>query len=526
MRSMLPLALLLLGFTAAPLSAQTFTCAANGDGTCTNLIPDAHGTTPGVLSSVVTVPAGGCDQLRSATVDVAITHDFVGDLRIRVIAPNGTARVLLDRSGLTAMPPGGCGSDDVAVTFADGGAAAACPITIPTLSGTQAPLEPLAALAGGPGSGTWKLEITDAVHSGTGALDGWGVKLTCGAETCDNCIDDDGDGAVDRADPDCPAPANGGGVGLGDARGKSALKCQKAINKAGSALVARRMGRVQKCFGSLLACVQKKPGDAACLAKANGKCTKELGRLAGDGGKLAGAITKRCGNAEDLLGATGLGYGAEAAVCAARGVGSLGSPGDVAACVRAVHECQADALVGVQAPRATELLGGAAAQLPCLGGAAGSGAGVGDAARGKAVLKCSTAIRKGSAKFVAQQMKVLQQCVAAVGACVQKNDTACLAKASGKCGGQIAKVGGLESKLGGAIAKGCPSGVQADMLAAAGLDFARLGDACAAVGGSTASVGDVAACLGRYHKCRVGQLVEAESPRLREFLGLAGVSLP
>lgn len=526
MRSMLPLALLLLTVATAPVSAQTFTCAANGDGTCTNLIPDANGATPGVLSSVITVPAGGCDLLVGATVDVAVTHDFVGDLRIRVIAPNGTARVLLDRSGIVALPPGGCGSDDVAVTFADGGAAAACPLAIPTLSGTQAPVEPLAALAGGPGSGTWKLEITDAVHAGTGALDAWAVTLTCRPETCDNCIDDDGDGAIDRADPDCPPPANGGGVGLGDARGKSALKCQKAITKAGGALVARRMARVQKCFTGILDCVQKKPGDAKCLAKANGTCTKELGRLAGDGGKLAGAITKRCGNVEDLLGPTGLGYGAEAAVCAARGVGSLGSPGDVANCVRAVHECHADALVGLQAPRATELLGGAAAQLPCLGGGGGTGAGVGDAGRGKAVGKCSAAIKKGSAQFVAKMAKALQQCVAVVGSCVQKNDAACLAKASAKCGGQVGTIGGLESKLGGTIAKGCPSGVQADMLAATGLDFARLGDTCAAIGANAGSVADVAACLARYHRCRVDQLVEAESPRLRELLGLAGTSLP
>lgn len=526
MRRIVSPVLLLLAVAATPLGAQTFTCAANGDATCTDLIPDANGATPGVLRSVITVPAGACSLLLGATVDVAITHDFVGDLRLRLIAPDGTARVLLDRSGLAALPPGGCGSDDVAVTFADGGAAAACPITIPTLSGTQAPVEPLAALAGGGGTGAWTLEITDAVHAGTGALDAWAVNLTCRSETCDNCIDDDGDGAVDRADPDCPPPANGGGAGLGDQRGKSAVTCQKAIQKAGGALVARRMARVQKCFEGLLGCVQRKPGDAGCLGKANAKCTRELGRLAGDGGKLAGAVTKRCGNAEDLLGATGLGYGAEAGICAARGVGSLASPGDVASCVRAVHECHADALVGLQAPRATELLGGAAAQLPCLGGGAGSGAGVGDAGRGKATLKCSAAIRKASAQFVAKKTKLLQQCATAVGTCVQRNDAACVARAGGRCGRQIGKIGGLESRLRSAITRGCPAGVQADMLADVGLGFTSLGEACAAAGGSAGSVGDVAACLTRYHECRVDQLVESQSPRLRELVGLAGAALP
>lgn len=527
---MLPV-LFLLTVAGAPAAAQTFTCAANGDGTCTNLIPDANGATAGVLNSTITVPATGCGLVVGATVDVTVTHDFVGDLRIRLIAPNGTARILLDRSGLAALPPGGCGSDDVAVTFADGGAGPTCPLAIPTLSGTQAPVDALAALAGSPGAGTWTLEVTDAVHAGTGALDAWALNLTCQSETCDNCIDDDSDGQVDRADADCAPASNGGGAGLGDARGKSAIKCQKAIAKAGNKLVAGRMKRLQKCFEGVLTCVERKPGDQGCLGKATGKCNKELGGLGGEGSKAVNAITKRCGNGDDLLAAAGLGWAGEAAICAARGVGSLGSAGDVANCVRAVHECHADALVGLEAPRALELLGlatggSAAGQFPCLGGGAGSGAGVGDAGRGKAVTKCSAAIKKAGAQFVAKKMKALQGCATVVGTCVQKNDAGCLNRARGKCSGQIGKIGGIESKFRGAIARRCPGGVQADMLDAAGLNFASLGTACAAAGGNTGSVGDVAACLVRYHECRVDQLVEAQSPRLREFVGLAGASLP
>jgi hypothetical protein len=62
-------------------------------------------------------------------------------------------------------------------------------------------------------------------------------------EDCGNCVDDDGDGKVDRADPDClPVPADGGGAGVGDPdTGKALDKCAKAIRKIGGQ--ARRDAR-------------------------------------------------------------------------------------------------------------------------------------------------------------------------------------------------------------------------------------------------------------------------------------------
>jgi hypothetical protein len=58
---------------------------------------------------------------------------------------------------------------------------------------------------------------------------------TIGApEDCENCVDDDGDGKIDRADPDCAPPANGAGAGVGDAATAKAVdKCAKAIRKVG-----------------------------------------------------------------------------------------------------------------------------------------------------------------------------------------------------------------------------------------------------------------------------------------------------
>src|SRR5262249_5733207 len=99
---------------------------------------------------------------------------------------------------------------------------------------------------------------------------------TIGApENCDNCIDDDGDGLVDRADPDCAPPANGAGAGIGDKdAGKAADKCAKTIRKAGAKLTANHVKQLGACEKAVADCVQLKPGDAACLAKAKATCGK------------------------------------------------------------------------------------------------------------------------------------------------------------------------------------------------------------------------------------------------------------
>src|SRR5262249_20588222 len=62
---------------------------------------------------------------------------------------------------------------------------------------------------------------------------------TIGApEDCENCIDDDGDGKIDRDDPDCAAPANGAGAGIGGDAGKAVDKCAKTIRKVGDKITS------------------------------------------------------------------------------------------------------------------------------------------------------------------------------------------------------------------------------------------------------------------------------------------------
>jgi len=161
---------------AVPAQAVETACLASGGTGCTALIPD--GPLPGITSTL-NVAAGACGAATptGVTLRVNITHNYIGDLSISLKNPaNQTVQVL---NGLAGAPSTACAGDDIAAVFQDGAAAATCAsATVPSLSGTVAPLNPLAPLAAST-TGTWTLSVTDLTHANNGALLDWGVDLTC-----------------------------------------------------------------------------------------------------------------------------------------------------------------------------------------------------------------------------------------------------------------------------------------------------------------------------------------------------------
>ncbi|MEB2284686.1 MAG: hypothetical protein B6D46_01565 [Polyangiaceae bacterium UTPRO1] len=363
-----------------------------------------------------------------------------------------------------------------------------------------------------------------------------------GIEICDNCRDDDGDTLVDRDDPDCARPyANGlGRAAATRARGKTTAKCQGVIAKGGMALVAKERKILQKCIQQMLVCVELKPGDQGCLTKARAGCLKLPTTIATLESKLQSKVEKSCDEppmlAADLLGAAGLGYGAEYSTCRAYLATVRGAFG-VARCVRARHKCQAEQMVALENPRARELLQAAGVSMFGIGcipnpGADGAGQGLADPARAKVLVKCAAGIQKAAAKFSATRLGGLQKCAAAVTKCIQQKpgDARCLAGVRGKCSALAAKTGngpkGAGGKARAAIAKAC-RGADTELLATAGLGFQTpaLATYCAAIGVSPlATADDAGECLLRHHACRVGQLLDAETPRAREFLDFGGIA--
>ncbi len=356
-------------------------------------------------------------------------------------------------------------------------------------------------------------------------------------EDCENCVDDDGDGLIDRADDDCvPAPANGSGLGVGDPASAKALdKCAKAIRKVGAKLTSTTLTALQACLRAVGDCVQLKPGDAKCLTSAVAKCGKGRSALAGADTKLTAAVTKTCGEpavaASNLGLATGLGFAGETAVCGRRGVVGLASVSDVAECVRRQHACGAERLIGFAVPRAAELLtlGGwdVASALPCLENVSvGGQAGV-VAAKQKALRKCDLTVQKASAKLVSGRTKISQACAATVFTCAQTKpgDADCLAKAATKCSQSFGGLAKIESAFGAAIAKACGASPLeiADLRANEGLGLGTRDDECAAFGvASLTTLDAVTTCLARHLACRVDQSLENESPRFVELLQAVG----
>ncbi|MEO6026646.1 MAG: hypothetical protein ABIR79_07265, partial [Candidatus Binatia bacterium] len=358
-------------------------------------------------------------------------------------------------------------------------------------------------------------------------------------EDCENCIDDDGDGKIDRADPDCAAPANGAGAGVTTAAAKAVDKCAKTIRKVGTKLTSNRLKQLGACEQAVADCVQLKPGDAACLAKAQGKCTKAKAALPTAEAKLTAAIGKACGEpavtAANLRATAGLGFDGETAACGGRGVNGVATVTDVAECVRRQQQCAAERLLGAAVPRAHELLvlGGFALEndFICIeAGANGGGVAIAEEKR-KALRKCAVTIQKAATKLAAGRAKAGQACGAAVFTCLQTkpSDPACVGKAGGTCSKAIAGIPKLEAAFATTIAKACGASplVAGDLLTSEGLGASALGERCAQLGiASLATVADVTACLQAQLTCDVDHQLETTTPRLGELLDLGGVALP
>jgi hypothetical protein len=160
----------------------------------------------------------------------------------------------------------------------------------------------------------------------------------------------------------------------------------------------------------------------------------------------------------------------------------------------------------------------------CVPLANGGGVGIGDAARGKAIFKCHTAIEKAGLTFSGKRLKAEYACVLPGFACIQTKpgDTAaCLAKANVKCDKLAPKAIADHAKLIALITKACGDAVlnDADRDAPTGLGFMAEEAACEDEGNPTnETIGGLASCLALQHVCRTNRTFGAVVPRAREIL--------
>ena len=129
-------------------------------------LPDLATTT----STLTVAPITGNPTVVSVRVGLNITHTFDGDLRITLIAPNNTSVVLSNQNG--------GGGQNYTGTFFDDNASTAIASGTPPFTGSFRPESPLSAFAGGPASGTWRLQIQDLAGADVGTLLNWTLELT------------------------------------------------------------------------------------------------------------------------------------------------------------------------------------------------------------------------------------------------------------------------------------------------------------------------------------------------------------
>jgi hypothetical protein len=150
----------------------------------------------------------------------------------------------------------------------------------------------------------------------------------------------------------------GNGEGVDDpVQGKAIQQCAATIAKAASAFTAKKLTSLAKCADTVFSCVQTKPGDAACLAKANASCAKEAAKIAAERAKVAPAIDKKCGGIDfnvNLRPPRAANLAALATTLP--GADTLDTLATYEQALRAGHECAAEELLQIVAPRSLALV--------------------------------------------------------------------------------------------------------------------------------------------------------------------------
>jgi subtilisin-like proprotein convertase family protein len=136
----------------------------------------APSTISSSLTLVETRPVADLD------VQLSVRHSWVGDLRARLIGPDGTAVLLFDQPGVPELSPSGCSGEDADLLLDDEAAQTAedlektCQSPPPALSGSFRPVEFLALFDNRPAFGSWRLELSDLQEEDGGALENWGLR--------------------------------------------------------------------------------------------------------------------------------------------------------------------------------------------------------------------------------------------------------------------------------------------------------------------------------------------------------------
>ena len=168
----------LTAILAAPTAHATLMdYSASGLGIDLTPFDDTYDGTLGTMANH-TIAIGDTGSVAGLTVEVDMSHTWIGDLVIKLEGPDGTLVTLLSRPGFAEPADDGTGccgtSTDIflsdPITYADGAGTAA--EDMPGGGGTFAPNDALSTFISDSITGNWTLYVGDAVGSDFGTLDG------------------------------------------------------------------------------------------------------------------------------------------------------------------------------------------------------------------------------------------------------------------------------------------------------------------------------------------------------------------
>lgn len=194
-----------------PSNAATLTVKALGTGTnvsntTVGLIPDTGST--GAPLDVPFVVSGVAGDVADVTVGLYVTHTWVGDLTITLLAPDGTSTILATKIGggnyglnntLGKALGSACGTPTV---ISDAGTKAiqtAVSADLP-LVGTWVPYQAMASFRGKSPNGTWILRLKDNGAGDQGTFQCGSLTVTPFAAAVAPSFDVNSDGTVDGYD--------------------------------------------------------------------------------------------------------------------------------------------------------------------------------------------------------------------------------------------------------------------------------------------------------------------------------------
>lgn len=144
-------------------------------------IPDGIGNNQAGTLLELPLEVTDAQTINGMTVNINTNHSYLGDLVIRLIHPDGTARTLWNRTCNNAQSSG------MNITFQDGAGTIQCGSPV---AGTYSPVQTLAPFNGKPSNGTWTLTVRDHWLSDTGNLISWSLNFGCTLDSPEHSVAD------------------------------------------------------------------------------------------------------------------------------------------------------------------------------------------------------------------------------------------------------------------------------------------------------------------------------------------------